>query len=125
MSLNIEVTIDKDELKKSFKKEIQNIQLSKLANLEELKNIDTRSSDPADAATANEEIADLKMKNTRLDEKTIRIKNALHKIENNLEYGDCLECGYDIEVARLKAIPEATHCRPCLSDIERTNAQFA
>ena len=43
----------------------------------------------------------------------IQIKKALERIENG-EYGICQECGRQIPIERLKAIPYTSHCVECL-----------
>lgn len=43
----------------------------------------------------------------------IQIKQALERIENG-EYGICQECGRQIPLGRLKAIPYASYCVECL-----------
>lgn len=41
-----------------------------------------------------------------------RIRAALRRIEED-EYGDCLRCGEEIALARLRLDPTATLCVPC------------
>lgn len=43
----------------------------------------------------------------------IQIKQALERIENG-EYGICQECGRQIPLGRLKAIPYTSYCVECL-----------
>ena len=43
---------------------------------------------------------------------------ALHRLENN-EYGDCMACGEEIDMARLEARPESLFCVPCQQARER------
>ena len=47
-----------------------------------------------------------------------KIDAALEKIENG-EYGDCMSCGEDIGVARLRARPVAELCIECKSEQEK------
>jgi DnaK suppressor protein len=41
-----------------------------------------------------------------------RIDTALRHLENG-SYGDCVECGDEISMARLRAVPFASRCRGC------------
>lgn len=43
----------------------------------------------------------------------IQVKKALERIENG-EYGICQECGREIPMERLKAIPYTSYCVECL-----------
>lgn len=47
-----------------------------------------------------------------------QIKEALKNIEKG-EYGDCNECGCEIEEKRLTAIPLAKNCLECQEEIDR------
>ena len=47
-----------------------------------------------------------------------RIEASLERIEDGT-YGDCGECGAKIPKARLNAIPYATLCVKCASELER------
>ncbi len=42
-----------------------------------------------------------------------RLKNALERIKKGT-YGVCIRCGNDIPAVRLKLVPEALICVPCL-----------
>ena len=48
------------------------------------------------------------------------IDAALHKLDNG-SYGVCEECGEDIPVKRLDAVPSASYCVSCQHDIDRQN----
>jgi DnaK suppressor protein len=53
------------------------------------------------------------------EEETLgRIEASLERIEDGT-YGDCEECGRKIPEARLNAIPYATLCVKCASELER------
>ena len=43
----------------------------------------------------------------------IQIKRALERMDNG-DYGICQECGRQIPVERLKAIPYTSYCKDCL-----------
>ena len=47
-----------------------------------------------------------------------KIEEALRRIEDGT-FGECDECGEDIEVRRLEARPTATHCVSCKEEQER------
>lgn len=47
-----------------------------------------------------------------------RIDEALHRMETGT-YGLCERCGRQIEIGRLKALPYATLCIECQTEIER------
>ncbi len=46
-----------------------------------------------------------------------RLEQALEMVEDD-EYGYCVACEEPIPMARLKLIPEATHCVACASSFE-------
>ena len=73
--------------------------------------------DPADRATAESDRAftlRLRDRERRLIKK---VKEALDRIDDGT-YGECVECGEDISVARLKARPVTTLCIKCKSKQE-------
>jgi DnaK suppressor protein len=47
-----------------------------------------------------------------------RLNNALDRIKKGT-YGVCIRCGNDIPAARLKLVPEALICVPCLEKKKR------
>lgn len=48
-----------------------------------------------------------------------QVESALERLEDGA-YGMCVECGCKIPKARLNAIPYASHCIRCASQVERT-----
>jgi DnaK suppressor protein len=73
--------------------------------------------DPADRATAESDRAftlRLRDRERRLIKK---INAAIERIEDG-SFGECVECGEDISVARLKARPVTTLCIKCKSKQE-------
>ncbi len=48
-----------------------------------------------------------------------RLIHALHKIENNPNYGVCQECEENIAFDRLKLIPEAIYCVECQNELNK------
>lgn len=53
-----------------------------------------------------------------------KIDQALARIEEGT-FGECSECGEDIELRRLEARPTATHCVQCKEEQERREGQGA
>lgn len=48
------------------------------------------------------------------------IEAALERMDRG-DYGNCLDCGLDIEFERLQAFPAAKRCLPCQGQYERTH----
>ncbi len=91
----------------------------------EIKNQETNLTDSGDIAEQEIEITKI---NQRIDRQKLRLEKinlAMYKIQNNVNYGECNECGYDIPTGRLEAIPEAEYCTECLVALEREKAQYA
>ena len=71
--------------------------------------------DPTDAATISEGASESLQEESLASRTLVEVQDALRRIEDGT-YGKCIECGRDIEPARLEAIPWA---RYCLKDQER------
>ena len=52
------------------------------------------------------------------NEAVLAIDEALHRLDEGT-YGKCEECGCLIEIARLKALPFASTCIRCQSELEK------
>lgn len=115
---------ENENLKQIFENEIVSIKKRININLKSLDEIDTNPTDPLDKAQSNQEMIDVNQTNHILQEKLKKLSIALHKLNNNLDYGDCSECGIDIPKERLKAIPESTHCVDCLHIKEKKEACY-
>lgn len=73
-------------------------------------------------------LADMASDETFLEEASIlasqahrrlkEIEEALSRMERG-EYGICLKCNKNIEIARLRAVPYAKYCIKCQEEIER------
>jgi DnaK suppressor protein len=50
------------------------------------------------------------------------VENALSRI-NEGSYGECANCGNEIETKRLEAVPWARHCLECQELMERGQLQ--
>lgn len=59
-----------------------------------------------------EEYESLKALGEKMEKKLAQINLALEKIEKG-NYGICEKCGREIEIERLKIIPEARFCKKC------------
>jgi DnaK suppressor protein len=73
--------------------------------------------DPADRATAESDRAFTLRLRDRERKLIKKVKEALERIEDGT-YGECVECGEDISVPRLKARPVTTLCIKCKSKQE-------
>ena len=71
--------------------------------------------DPIDDATTSQSISEALQEGTIASRTLLEVQDALRRIEAGT-YGKCLDCGRDIEPARLEAIPWAEYC---LKDQER------
>ena len=71
--------------------------------------------DPIDDATTSQSVSEALQEGTIATQTLVQVKDALRRIEEGT-YGKCLDCGRDIEPARLEAIPWAEYC---LSDREK------
>jgi DnaK suppressor protein len=77
--------------------------------------------DPEDAATADV-LVDLNLAEIDRDAQELRaIQDALARLKRG-EYGYCQRCGEEIAPARLEAMPHATLCVKCQTQIERMRA---
>jgi len=66
--------------------------------------------------------ADLDLQEAGRDlEELQQIDTALRRIDEGT-YGECIECGTDIEFARLEAQPTALRCLDCQAQYEKTYA---
>jgi DnaK suppressor protein len=84
-----------------------------LANAEkEQKASSTRHADEADQATAEYERQTLSFKAASARQTLSALTQALERIRQGT-YGECVECGSDIEAKRLEAIPWARYCVKC------------
>lgn len=79
----------------------------------------TREADPADQAASEYErqAAAHKMSASRQNLKVL--KEALQRLDEGT-YGECAECGNDIERKRLEAIPWVRYCVSCQEARERS-----
>lgn len=79
---------------------------------------------PGDLASDNQEVETLDLLSARNLRKLQRIEEAIDRVDRG-EFGLCLNCGDEIPVERLKAIPETPYCVSCEGEIEQTGKQFA
>lgn len=72
----------------------------------------TKHSDSADEAAAEYERQTLTFKAAAARQVLINLNHALERIRKGT-FGECAECGSDIEAKRLDAIPWARYCLKC------------
>ena len=71
--------------------------------------------DQSDAATTSQAASESLQEDALASRTLVEVQDALRRIEDGT-YGKCIQCGRDIEPARLEAIPWA---RYCLKDQEK------
>jgi RNA polymerase-binding transcription factor len=71
-----------------------------------------KHADNADEAAAEFERQNLTFKATAARQLLANLKQALERIRQG-NFGECAECGSEIEPKRLEAIPWARHCLKC------------
>lgn len=81
----------------------------------------TDGGDRAAIASAGE----LDIAQARRDADELRTVEAAEERLNAGSYGDCIECGTDIPIARLRAYPAAARCSPCQTFFENKHPEFA
>jgi RNA polymerase-binding transcription factor DksA len=112
------------ELEKTFEEEILSVKQRIKENLQSLDYVDINPTDHLDKAQSNQELLDINQTDYVLSKRLNTLSIALNKLKNNLDYGDCSSCGFDIPKERLQAIPESTQCFECLSAKENENARY-
>jgi DnaK suppressor protein len=78
----------------------------------------TEVGDYTDAATADQGVSDSLTIATKLSETLDEVQDALRRLEDG-SYGKCTECGREIQLARLEAIPWTAYC---LQDQEKLDS---
>lgn len=78
----------------------------------------TRHADPADQAAAEYERQSVVHKSNTARQMLKTLGHALDRIRQG-SFGECAECGGDIEPKRLEAIPWARYCVKCQEAKER------
>jgi DnaK suppressor protein len=78
--------------------------------------------DPGDESVASL-ISDLDHAEVERDLGELRALDAARERFDDGSYGECVQCGRDIEFGRLKAYPSALRCIDCQSNFEKTHAQ--
>jgi DnaK suppressor protein len=59
----------------------------------------------------NQSVAEAQLSKTRV--RLARLEEALKRVDEDEEFGLCLDCGEPIPMARLKAMPETAYCVDC------------
>jgi len=73
---------------------------------------EAKHADPADQAASEYERQTLAHKAARARQTLKALKEALSALQKG-KFGECAECGGDIELKRLEAIPWARYCLKC------------
>jgi DnaK suppressor protein len=76
--------------------------------------------DPGDLSFANLSI-DIGNAAVGRDMHELRAIELARKKLDSGNYGECINCGYEIPFERLQAIPFAERCAPCQENFERTH----
>lgn len=80
--------------------------------------------DDADRASREEEFT-LELRNRDRERKLRKkIENTLHRIDNDEDFGYCLDCGVPIGLKRLQARPTAELCIDCKTLAEKREKQI-
>ncbi|MBI3287374.1 MAG: TraR/DksA C4-type zinc finger protein [Chloroflexi bacterium] len=113
----------KEKDKAKLRERIQQLELERNQTMAEMERIkaslryeveqDTEEGDP-DIYEREKSLALLQ----NLEHKLESIEYALRLAEEGV-YGICERCGQPIDPARLKALPHATHCIKCQTELER------
>ena len=59
----------------------------------------------------NQSVAEAQLSKARV--RLVRLREALKRVDEDEEFGLCVECGDLIPMARLKAMPETEYCVEC------------
>jgi DnaK suppressor protein len=59
----------------------------------------------------NQSVAEAQLSKARV--RLARLEEALKRVDEDEEFGLCLDCGEPIPMARLKAMPETAYCVDC------------
>ena len=106
--------------------ELRSLILEKIAELSGKKadlNVDL-DGDESDEVQGNFILSMAYDYNDRNNTKLNALHSALNKIDKLYTFGECEECGEDIEYKRLKACPEAKYCIKCAEIIEKENRLY-
>ncbi len=99
------------KLKQELKQRIKNIKKSLTSK---------RSQDWEEAAVEAENDEVLEALYSESSQELLQVKFALKRIKAD-EYGDCAECGAEINKKRLKIMPFTTLCIKCAQQLEYTH----
>lgn len=59
----------------------------------------------------NQSVVEVQLSKARV--RLARLREAVKRVDEDEEFGLCLDCGEPIPMARLKAMPETNHCVDC------------
>lgn len=64
----------------------------------------------------NQSVAEAQLSKAKV--RLVRLKEAIKRADEDEDFGDCLDCGDPIPMARLKVMPETEYCVQCAEDAE-------
>lgn len=85
---------------------------------------DTEVEDAIDSVTSSEGRAEAFQESSLEWQTLTQVREALQRIDENM-YGACLECGRQIEPARLEAVPWTPYCRDDQEKLDRDENRAA
>jgi len=103
-----------EQLRQSLEERLAEAQRVLASAMEETRAYAARHADSADQAAAEFERQTLAHKAAAAQQQIENLNRALERIKHGT-YGDCAECGGDIEPKRLQALPWARYCVACQS----------
>ena len=108
-----------EQLRQSLENRLAEAQRLLASAVEETRAYAARHADSADQALAEYERQTLAHKAAAAQQQIHSLNRALERIRQG-NYGECAECGGDIEPKRLEALPWARYCVACQEARERT-----
>ena len=98
--------------KQLIEERISELERTASASQKETEAYATRHGDPADQATAEYERQAIVYRAAEARQKIKTLQQALERIRSG-KYGECAECGGEIEKKRLEVVPWARYCITC------------
>jgi DnaK suppressor protein len=115
----------RQELRTQLHNTVQDLEQSYQNKKHDLSQLDSKASDAGDEATINETFEMLNHDMNRLQAQIRTYRKAILRIDNDDDYGDCEGCDISIPLARLKALPQSSHCADCKSILEQKERMYA
>jgi len=108
----------RDEFKRILETRIAELDHALAATEHEAREDAARHADPADQAASEYERQSLVHQAATARQTLKNVTQALERMRQGT-FGECAECGGDIELKRLEAIPWARYCVRCQEERER------